>query len=221
MTTKPISPPENGQPDNPTQRSTTLSSIHELRLAQDQIDLAHGAPVTTIVPVDKPPRAHFFRVRSGVEFTATLVLLDARKTGGGEGMYAVTPQVAPLVADQTRLVQLRLAVTSFGAPYMLPVPLPGPDGRSNPWHQSLAAAGKRAESTWVRISPDMRRGQYNGFEALGQLGEPQWPGKSLTSCWRLHSATVSSSRMIIRSSSSSWGKRDHACVQGRRLVRRF
>lgn len=169
-------PPPSGQNSQPP--PTTLSSILALRLAQDHIDQAQGKPVLTGVPVEKPPKAHFFRVHSGDEHAAVFNLLDARKIGAGEGMFAVTPQIAPLVADHTRFVQVRLAVTNFGAPYLLPVPLPGPDGRTNPWHQSLTRAAKLAEARWIRISADMLRGSYSVFEALGELGEPQWPAET-------------------------------------------
>lgn len=177
MTTKPPTLPENGQPNQPPPRSTTMSSILALRLAQGQIDFAHGSPVLVDVPIDKPPKAHFFRVRPGEEYSAAFSLLDAGKMGG-EGRYAITPQVAGLAADQTRFVQLRQAVTQFGATCLLPVPLPGSDGRTNPWHVSLARAVKLAETRWIRISADMQRGAYTVFEALGHLGEPQWPTES-------------------------------------------
>ena len=177
MTTKSTIPPAGGHNDQSLQRST-MTSILALRLGQNQLDLARGEPVLVDIPIEKPPRAHFFRVHPGEEYADIFNLIDARKIGAGEGMYAVTPQIAPLVADQSRVIQLRLAVTSFGAPYLLPVPLPGPDGRSNPWHQSLARAAKLAETRWIRISADMQRGAYSVFEAVGQLGEPQWPSET-------------------------------------------
>jgi len=163
-------------PDNQPPRST-LSPVLALRLAQGQVDLACGAPVLADVSVDKPPPAHFFRVRPGEEFSATFNLLDAKKMGG-DGWYAVGPQVVGLVADQTRLVQLRLAVTQFGAPYLVPVHLPAPDGRSNSWNVSRTRAVTLAETRWIRMSSDMRIGAYQIFEALGHLGEPKWPSES-------------------------------------------
>ena len=176
MTKLPTIPPQDGHRDHPTQLPT-MTSIMALRLAQDHIDTSLGSPVLVSVPVEKPPRAHFFRVRPGDEFSAAFNLLDAAKLGG-EGLYAIIPQVACLVADHTRLVQLRLAVTQFDAPYFLPVPLPGPDGRSNPWHLSLARGATLAETRWIRISADMRRGAYTVFDALGHLAEPRWPAES-------------------------------------------
>lgn len=176
MTEKPKTPPAGGQPTQVPR--TTIASILDLRLPQTQLELAHGVPVLVDVPIDKPPKSHFFRVHPGEEFASTFSLLDARKMGAGDGMYAVTKEVAALITDQLRLVQLRLAVTNFGVPYLLPMPLPGPDGRSNPWHVSLARAVKLAESKWIRVTSNMVRGAYDVFEAQGDLGEPKWPAES-------------------------------------------
>lgn len=155
----------------------TGQSVLALRLTQDYAATAFGKPVNVVVPVAKPPKSAFVRVRPGEEFTTILNLLDAGKLGA-DGMYAVGPEVAPLIADQTRLTQLRLAVTSQSVPYLVPTPLAGPDGRQNPWHLSLARAMEMAEIRWIRISANMLRGGYDVFEAIGQLPAPQWPTES-------------------------------------------
>jgi len=71
-----------------------------------------------------------------------------------------------------------LAITSLGVPCLVPVPLAGPDGRTNAWHLSLARAVEMAETRWIRLSANMVRGGYDVFEAIGQLPEPQWPTES-------------------------------------------
>lgn len=152
-------------------------SILSLRLTQDYATTAFGRPVNVVVPVAKPPKSAFVRVRPGEEFTTILNLLDASKLGA-DGMYAVGPDVAPLIADQIRLMQIRMAVTTQGAPTLVPIPLAGPDGRQNPWHVSLARAMEMAETRWIRISANMMRGGYDVFEAIGQLPAPQWPSES-------------------------------------------
>ena len=152
----------------------TGQSILDLRLTQNYAAMAFGKLVNAVVPVAKPPKSSFVRVRPGEEHSTILNLLDGGKLGS-DGMYAVGPEVAPIVADQTRLTQIRLAVTSQGVPYLVPVPLAGPDGRLNPWHLSLARAMEMAETRWIRISANMMRGGYDIFEAVGQLPAPQWP----------------------------------------------
>lgn len=155
----------------------TGQSVLSLRLTQDYATTAFGKPVNVIVPVAKPPKSAFVRIHPGGESSTILNLLDASKLGA-DGMYAVGPEVAPVIGDHTRLTQIRLAVTSQSAPYLVPIPLAGPDGRQNPWHVSLARAMEMAESRWIRISANMLRGGYDVFEAIGQLPAPQWPTES-------------------------------------------
>lgn len=152
-------------------------SILNLRLSQDYAAQAFGKQVLVNVAVAKPPKSSFFRRRGSDAYTATFNILDAGKLGH-DGIYAVGPEVVGLIQDQVRLVQLHLAVTSQGVPYLVPVPLAGLDGRLNPWHLSLARAMELAETRWIRISANMVRGGYDVFEAIGQLPEPQWPEES-------------------------------------------
>jgi hypothetical protein len=155
----------------------TGQSVLNLRLTQSYAAQAFGTPVNVAVAVSKPPKAFFFRVHPGETNSAILNILDGNKLGA-DGQHAVGPDIAPLIQDQLRLTQLRLAVTSQGVPYLVPVPLAGPDGRINQWHQSLARAVELAETRWIRISANMYRGGYDVFEATGQLPQPQWPTES-------------------------------------------
>ncbi len=155
----------------------TGQSVLDLRLSQSYAAQAFGTPVNVTVAVSKPPKAFFFRVHPGESHSAILNMLDGSKLGA-DGQHAVGPDIAPLIQDQLRLTQLRLAVTSQGVPYLVPVPLAGPDGRVNQWHQSLARAVELAETHWIRISANMYRGGYDVFEATGQLPPPQWPTES-------------------------------------------
>ncbi len=152
-------------------------SVLGLRLPQDYPDLVQGEPILNTVTVGRPPKAIFFRARPGEENATALYSLDAAKMGG-DGIYAVSREVAAHIPDQVRLVRLRLVVTTQGIPYVVPVPLPGPDGKLNPWHASLAQAMKLAETAWVRLSANTARGAYDAFRAMGDLGEPQWPEES-------------------------------------------
>lgn len=152
-------------------------SILSLRLTSDYLDAVTGAPILTTVSVAKPPKAHFFRVSADPAHQAVYALLDGNKLGV-EGMYAISPEVAAEFPDHVRVYHLRLAVTTFNAPYLIPVPLPGADGRRNVWHTSLAHAMELAEKEWIRISANTMRGSYDVFRALNQQQKPEWPESS-------------------------------------------
>jgi len=152
----------------------TGESVLSLRLTQDYVAEASGRPILADVCVSKPPKAYFWQARTGEEWSTILYTLDASKLGS-DGIFAVAPDVVPLIQDQVRLVQIRLVVTSQGVPYLVPVPLAGPDGRQNLWYQSLARCVELAETRWIRISASKLRSGYDVFEAISNLPAPQWP----------------------------------------------
>ena len=176
MPDKPKPPPEQTA-QLPGTTALTASSILALRLDPSQLELTQGVPVLVDMPVSKPAPGHYWRLRAGDDFRAAYNLLNASKIGG-EGMHAIIPEVAALVPDQVRPHELRLGVTQFGSPFLLPVPLPGPDGRTNRWHLSLAAGATLAEESWIRIAADMRAGAYTVIKASGDLGDPRWPSET-------------------------------------------
>ncbi|MDO6384700.1 hypothetical protein [Uliginosibacterium sp. 31-12] len=157
--------------------SPAEASVLTLRLSTDFHQIAAGKPVLVEVPVAKPPKHAFFQTSQNIAHSISLCTLDAAKMGGS-GVYAVSAEVAARIPDQVRNVELRLAVTAQGAPYLVPIPHSGADGRQNPWHLSLARAMALAKGRWIRLSANQLRGAYDVFEALGELPEPQWPTES-------------------------------------------
>lgn len=152
-------------------------SILDLRLTPQSMDLITGIPVMVSIAVARPPKHCFWRGHPDPETRTDLYTLDAQKLGG-EGLYAVSPEVGAHIPDQIRRVQLRLAVTAQGAPYIVPIPQAGLDGRSNPWHESLARAFTLSQQHWIRVSANLSRGCYDVFQAQGALPDPQWPSES-------------------------------------------
>jgi hypothetical protein len=65
------------------------------------------------------------------------------------------------------------------ASFFIPVPLPGPNGLRNPWHESLLHAIIRARTVWLRISANRDSGGYDIYEATAKLSEPTWPDATM------------------------------------------
>jgi hypothetical protein len=63
--------------------------------------------------------------------------------------------------------------------FFIPVPLPGPNGVRNPWHESLLQAVARAKLVWIRITANKDLGGYEIYEAAAKLPDPIWPDLSL------------------------------------------
>jgi len=43
------------------------------------------------------------------------------------------------------------------------------------WRRSAVDAAIMAESTWIRMAADMHSGGYQTFQAVAELGAPEWP----------------------------------------------
>ena len=126
----------------------------------------------TRVPVRKPLKTEFFRVRQGDAWRIQTMVLELKEDGE---TYLLAPAVWDLVPELLRPAVLLTAVDRRGNVFLLPVPLPGPDGRRNPWHQSLAEVAAKAETHWVRSVANMAIGGYDMLIAEATLSEPDWP----------------------------------------------
>ena len=56
-----------------------------------------------------------------------------------------------------------------------PVPLPGPDGRRNTWHEAAQQAALEATKRWVRVKANMAAGTYDVDAAAAEIAAPEWP----------------------------------------------
>lgn len=158
-----------------THNFQTLSSIENLRLVQDFDEL----PVEQVlmhVPIGKPAKSSFFRVHPDTDYTFDTVILESKQTNE---TYLITPAISQLIPGLTRAVRLHLAVDRQGNPRLIPLPLPGADGRSNPWHLSLQNILQLGMQHWIRIQANMTAGSYDAFKAPLQ-DAPNWPSKTMS-----------------------------------------
>lgn len=128
------------------------------------------------VAVRKPTKQEYFRVRTGPEFRLPCAILEIKDE---REFYLVTPDVLPVLAEDIRQVELRLCQNRQGVSFMWPVPMPSPDGRTNPWYESARDAANLAEEGWIRMIAVMAEGSYSIYRATGDIPAPQWPDKTL------------------------------------------
>lgn len=126
----------------------------------------------TTVPVRKPHRQEFFRVHPGEDYSFPTQALNWQEDSQ---FYILTQDLWPEYAEHLRPVALRLACNRQGILFLIPCPLPSPDGRQIQWHISLRDAVSRAEERWLRMSANMSLGSYDLAVAKGDLPEPTWP----------------------------------------------
>ena len=148
------------------------SPFSSLRLTQNFGEALGVKKVLTTVPVGRPSKDRFFRTHSSPSWVFPAWILENKASGE---TYLVSAEVASALGDQVRPVELHAAIDRQNNPFLTPIPLPGPNGVRNRWHESLAQAVERSKSVWLRISANKDLGGYDIFEATAKLPDPVWP----------------------------------------------
>ncbi len=156
--------------------SSEVSAINALRLPANYGETLGVKKVLTMVPVGKPDKTRFFRIRDGSEWVLDAYILQIKEANE---TYGVSPHIAPILGSLARPARLHVAIDRNGNPSLVPVFLPGEDGKRHPWHESLAQAVEQAKTRWIRIEPNMPAGGYDVLMATGNLPEPVWPDTSM------------------------------------------
>ena len=153
--------------------SSTFSS---LRLTQNFGETLGVKKVLTTVPVGKPSKDRFFRTHPSPSWVFPTWILENQVAGE---TYLVSTVVASVLGNLARPVELYAAIDRQNNPFLMPIPLPGPNGVRNPWHESRAQAVERAKSVWLRISSNKDLGGYDIYEATAKLPDPVWPDNTM------------------------------------------
>lgn len=156
--------------------------LASLRLPQNFEDTSGVKRIVTTVPVRKPDRTWFVRVRPGEEWrlsTGIVELKDERET------YLVAPSLRHELASEMTPKVLFTAINRQGVLFLWIVKLPNVDGRSDTWSQSALAAATQAEGGWVRVIPNNTLGGYDLYTARAGLPDPEWPDLSFQEIIRL------------------------------------
>jgi len=156
--------------------TSTTPSFAALRLPQNFGQTLGVKKVLTTVPVGKPPKDRFFRTHQSPDWVYPTFVLEDKVVGE---TYLVSEEVASVLGSLVRPVELYLIIDRQDNVFLVPVPLPGPNGVRNRWHETLLDAVMRAKTVWLRISANKTLGGYEPFEPIAELPEPTWPVISL------------------------------------------
>ncbi len=153
-----------------------VSTLNAMRLPANYGATLGVKKVLTMVPVSKPDKARFFRIRAGDEWVLAAYILQIEEA---KETYIVLPHIAPLLGNLARPVQLHVAIDRNGNLSLVPVSLPGEDGKRNSWPDSMAQAVELAKTQWIRTASNMSARAYDVLVATGNLPEPVWPDTSM------------------------------------------
>ena len=155
---------------------TQKSPFSSLRLTQNFGETLGVKKVLTTVPVGRPSKDRFFRTHPSPNWVFPAWILENKVSGE---TYLVSAEVASVLGGLVRAVELYTAIDRQNNVFFIPIPLPGPNGVRNPWHESLLQAVMRARLIWLRITANKDLGGYEIFEAAAKLPEPIWPDITL------------------------------------------
>jgi hypothetical protein len=148
-----------------------------LRLSQDFGTMVGGEKVLSTVPVRKPSKENWFRVHPDEAYRLDTIVLELKEdsetfllSGELRGLLGTEPTL--------RAVTLYTCIDRAGNVFLWPIPLPGLDGKDNPWHQSAREAVRLACERWVRIVSNRSLGAYEANVTRAELAEPAWPAKT-------------------------------------------
>lgn len=150
--------------------------LEKLKLTQNFAASVGVQKALTMVPVRKPNRQEFIRVRPEEDYqysTGVLELKEDRET------YLVDPDLWSVLPGEITPKILLTTINKQGVLTLWPIRLPGEDGRLDNWNASAMEAAQLAQSQWVRVAANMSLGGYETFIATGELPEPVWPEKTL------------------------------------------
>jgi hypothetical protein len=127
-----------------------------------------------IIPVRKPKKTEWFRVRPGDDWRIDLPLYE--DTDGET--YLVGQNFLGFLNDQGLVKRARIytvLVHGSGVLFLSPIGLPDADGKHNSFNRSREEAYHKAETAWVRLCANKDLGGYDCWTPETPLPEPEWP----------------------------------------------
>ncbi len=158
-------------------KKSAPTNMESLRLPPSYGHAFGVRKVLTNVAVGRPQKQRFFRVHPDIDMVFDALILEDKEH---RDHYMLYPSVAQAIASLIRPTTLRTAIDRHNNVFLIPVPLPGEDGKRNQWHESLAQALQIAELHWIRIAANISAGGYDVYQAESNLGEPDWPAVSMS-----------------------------------------
>jgi len=149
-----------------------FADLSKLRLAQDFHAQIGVQKALVRVPVRKPHKQEFVRVRPEPEYRLETGLLELKED---REFYLLAPDIRAQLPGDWTPARILTCVNRQGVVFLWPLKLPAPNGRTNSWAETAIAAADLATKQWVKLVADMALGGYQSYLATGELPQPQWP----------------------------------------------
>lgn len=153
-----------------------------LRMTQDFGSMVGVKKVITTIPVHKPHKQDFVRIRPGDDYqisTAVIEMKEDRET------FLIAPELWNELPGEITPKIFLTGMTRQGVLFLWPIRLPNADGRHDNWNRSALEAAELAKRKWVKVVSNMSLGGYEVYEATGDLPDPEWPDLSFEEIMRV------------------------------------
>ena len=145
--------------------------IAKLRLNPSFVETAGVKKRVTTVPVKKPSKQDFIRVRPEPEFRENFAMIDLKDDRED---YLVVPELYPELAGEVVYKTVFTAINRQGVTFLWPVRIPAPDDRKSDWARSEREAAELAMKDWIRVKANISLGAYEVSVAESTTAEPAW-----------------------------------------------
>ena len=160
----------------PKDLSKGTLDLEKLKLPQNFAANVGVKKAPTMVPVRKPNRQEFIRVRPEEEYQYSTWVLELKET---REYYLIDPDLWQVLPGEIVPKVFLTTINKQGVLTLWPIRLPGEDGQLDPWNVSAMEAASLAQAQWVRVAANMSLGGYETFIATGDFAEPEWPELSM------------------------------------------
>ncbi|MCG3773785.1 MAG: hypothetical protein JW395_0599 [Nitrospira sp.] len=144
-----------------------------LRIGSDYASGLGVKKVLLTIPVRKPNKTEWFRVRPGDDWRLQTTIFETE--GLDRTTYIVTASLREEFGANLSAAVILTCVNRAGDVFLWRIKLPGPDGRANPWTESSMGCAVEAERGWCRMVANMGAGNYDLFTATAGWTDPKWP----------------------------------------------
>jgi hypothetical protein len=152
------------------------SILDQLRIPDAYKQSGGGIKLPAKTTFGKLNQHRFSRVYPDEAYKFPVLLVEDKEN---RETYLAMPAMAPYLGKTAKPCKLRVSVDNAGGNKLVAEPFIDPTGRPNLWTSTYLEAIQRAETDWVRIESDMNLGQYRIILASENLGEPEWPNRTM------------------------------------------
>jgi hypothetical protein len=164
-----VPPPEASATSTPAYDPFDPANI---KLDQNFAESAGLKKLLTTVPVRKPKKQEFNRVRPEPEYRSTAAVIELEED---RETYLIAPEIARTLPDEISAVTIFTAINRQGVLFLWPVKLPSPDRKPNDYNRTAREGAELCMTGWYKVKANTSLGAYEHTPGAKTIPDPEWP----------------------------------------------